>query len=109
MFTSSGHGLTSACQAWNAKSRRPLWTLLTARHALIPTLHGEMSTLRSTSCDLTAFVHKLDRLRTISHALLSLFGYSALIMPFDTKGILENIKTSKEYGNARADLSMTNS
>ena len=68
-----------------------------------------MSTLRSTSCDLTAFVHKLDRLRTISHALLSLFGYSALIRPFDTKGILENIKTSKEYGNARADLSMTNS
>src|SRR5712671_3327106 len=49
-FTSSEHGLTSACRAWNAKSPRPLWTSRTARHVHIPTLHGATSRLRSTWC-----------------------------------------------------------
>jgi NAD(P)-dependent dehydrogenase (short-subunit alcohol dehydrogenase family) len=49
-FTSSEHGLTSACRAWSAKSPRPLWTPRTARHVHIPTLHGATSTLRSTWC-----------------------------------------------------------
>src|SRR3984893_13409399 len=49
-FTSSEHGLTSACRAWSAKSPRPLWTPRTARHVHIPTLHGATSTSRSTWC-----------------------------------------------------------
>src|SRR5437588_2926093 len=49
-FTFSGHGLTSACRVWSAKSPRPLWTRRTARHVPIPTLHGATSTLRSTWC-----------------------------------------------------------
>src|SRR6266478_523085 len=40
-FTFSEHGLTSACQAWSAKSPRPLWTPRTRRHVHIPTLHGQ--------------------------------------------------------------------
>src|SRR6267142_5378770 len=49
-FTSSEHGLTSACRDWSAKSPRPLWTPRTARHVHIPTLRGATSTLRSTWC-----------------------------------------------------------
>src|SRR5262249_51860015 len=40
--------LTSAFRAWNAKSRRPLWTLRTVRHVRIPTRHGTTSRSRST-------------------------------------------------------------
>src|ERR1700741_4566270 len=50
-FTSSEHGLTSACRAWSPKSPGPLWTPPTARQAHIPTVHGATSTLRSTSCE----------------------------------------------------------
>src|SRR6266436_3200445 len=49
-FTSSEHGLTSACRVWSATSPRPLWTRRTARHVPIPTLHGAISRLRSTWC-----------------------------------------------------------
>src|SRR5882724_1524462 len=49
-FTSSEHGLTSACRVWSAKSPRPLWTPRTARRVHIPTLRGATSRLRSTWC-----------------------------------------------------------
>src|SRR6202011_3106144 len=69
-FTSSEHGLMSACRAWSAKSPRPLWTPRTARHVHIPTLQGATSTSRSTWCRQDLGADRLPELRRTMTSIL---------------------------------------